>query len=214
MDRTDFLVDKESANEIKRKELVFLAKSSGLPEAQWKQIDIIPPKEDLKEFQKLKAIKENIKEFVEQGKNLFISSKNVGNGKTSVAIKLMTTYFKEIWAGNGFEPRALFIHVPTLLFKLKDFNNPLSAEYIEQIKNIDLVVFDDIATQEKLTQFEYNQLLMLIDHRVLSKKSCIFTSNLTEVEQLSQTLGARLASRIYETSTVVEFKSLGKRGLK
>lgn len=203
-------MDKEFANELKRKELTFLATASGLPQSRWKTDKLIPSQEDLSKFFELKEIRDNILEFINQGKNLFICSKSSGTGKTTWAIKLMTSYFKEIWAGNGFEPRALFIHVPTLLYKLKDFNNPLD---IEQIKEIDLVIFDDIATQDKLTPFEYNQLLMIIDYRLLSKKSCIFTSNLTTIVDLEKSLGARLASRVYGSSKVVEFTGKDMRGL-
>ena len=57
--------------------------------------------------------------FVKNGENLYIFSKNFENGKAIWAIKLMQNYFNQIWAGNGFTQRGLFIHVPSFLTKFK-----------------------------------------------------------------------------------------------
>lgn len=199
------------ALEIKRKELIHLATESDLPEYQWKTKPLTPSKEDYDAFVYLNNIKNNIVSFVNEGKHLFICSKQVGNGKTSFAIKLMLQYFKEIWAGNGLQTRAKFVHTPKLLYLIKDFNNPKREEYLEELKKVDLVIFDDIAIQ-KLTDFEYNLLLMIIDERILSNKSCIFTSNITTLEELSNVLGVRLASRVYNTSKKIEFLGKDRRG--
>ena len=45
-------------------------------------IDLYPDKEDYAAFSRLKEIKNNINDFVKNGKNILIYSKNTGNGKT------------------------------------------------------------------------------------------------------------------------------------
>jgi hypothetical protein len=188
-----------------------LINNSGIPKNQQKPIALHPNGVDLPEFRKLKKIKDNIVNFVEQGKNLYISSKSSGTAKTSWSIKLMLKYFDSIWNGNGQRVRGLFIHTPTFLQQLKDFDNPLTAEYKELIKSCDLVVWDDIATSH-MSNYEYTQLLIYIDHRILNGKSNIYTSNVTTLESLEEIVGSRLASRIFSTSKVIEFKAADGRG--
>jgi hypothetical protein len=188
-----------------------LINNSGIPKNQQKPIALHPNGVDLPEFRKLKKIKDNIVNFVEQGKNLYISSKSSGTAKTSWSIKLMLKYFDSIWNGNGQRVRGLFIHTPTFLQQLKDFDNPLTTEYKELIKSCDLVVWDDIATSH-MSNYEYTQLLIYIDHRILNGKSNIYTSNVTTLESLEEIVGSRLASRIFSTSKVIEFKAADGRG--
>lgn len=166
--------------------------------------------EDYTPFCILSDIKDNITNFVTGGSNLYITSKNPGNGKTSWAIKLMLKYFDEIWAGNGFQTRGLFVHVPTFLLKAKDFKEPMTEEYKETLLNCDLVIWDDIGSVS-ISQYDYSQLLMYIDNRILSKKSNIFTSNVEDKEQLNKTVGDKLTSRIYNTSQVVTFRGKDRR---
>ena len=168
--------------------------------------------EDYVAFCTLFDIKNNITEFVNTGSNLYITSRNPGNGKTSWAIKLMLKYFNEIWAGNGFRTRGLFVHVPMFLLKAKDFKEPMTEEYKETLLNCDLVIWDDIASIS-MSQYDYSQLLMYIDNRILAKKANIFTSNVEDKEQLIKTVGDKLTSRIYNTSQVVVFKGKDRRNI-
>ena len=201
----------ECTNCIRFIEILYLINNSGIPKNQQKPIALHPNGVDLPEFRKLKKIKDNIVNFVEQGKNLYISSKSSGTAKTSWSIKLMLKYFDSIWNGNGQKVRGLFIHTPTFLQQLKDFDNPLTTEYKELIKSCDLVVWDDIATSH-MSNYEYTQLLIYIDHRILNGKSNIYTSNVTTLESLEEIVGSRLASRIFSTSKVIEFKAADGRG--
>ena len=201
----------ECTNCIRFIEILYLINNSGIPKNQQKPIALHPNGVDLPEFRKLKKIKDNIVNFVKQGKNLYISSKSSGTAKTSWSIKLMLKYFDSIWNGNGQRVRGLFIHTPTFLQQLKDFDNPLTTEYKELIKSCDLVVWDDIATSH-MSNYEYTQLLIYIDHRILNGKSNIYTSNVTTLESLEEIVGSRLASRIFSTSKVIEFKAADGRG--
>ena len=77
--------------------------------------------------------------------------------------------------------------------------------------NADLVVWDEIGTKA-VTQFEHEHLLSLINNRIDSNKSQIFTSNL-DPTALRDVVGERLYSRVINLSTVMEFKGADKRGL-
>ena len=81
----------------------------------------------------------------------------------------------------------------------------------ENIQTADLVVWDDIAIKTATT-YEMENLLSIIDYRLNSGKSNIYTSNLFGKE-LSESLGDRLYSRIINLSEVVEFVGQDKRGL-
>ena len=118
-------------------------------------------------------------------------------------------YFDRIWPGNGFRIRGYFQHVPKLLNTLKDFSKNHDA-----LKNVlddaDIIVWDDIASS-KLTDYDINQLLIHIDKRIIEGKSNIFTGNLVSYNALEKALGSRLASRIWNCSTIIEFKGKDRR---
>ena len=188
-----------------------LLNESQIPESKQKFISLIPDDCDYNAFCELADIKSDIVNFVEHGENLYIVSRNTGNGKTTWSIKLMLKYFDSIWAGNGFNIRGLFIHVPTFLLKCKNFN--VKDQEFEDLKSnllkVDLVIWDDIGSTG-LSNYDLTQLLMYIDQRLLSSKSNIFTGNLLATD-LDKALGSRLASRVYNTSTVIQFNGKDKR---
>ena len=171
-------------------------------------------KTDKKAFDRLKEIRENIVDFVNQGKNLYIYSHYTGNSKTYWSISLLRAYFESIWYKTGIKCRGLFINVPKYFISLKDsFNN--YSEYIDHIKKnvltADLVVWDDIATKG-FTEFETESLLNIINNRVDAGKANIYTSNLAG-EELKQAMGDRLYSRVANMSEMIIFKSTDKRGI-
>ena len=126
----------------------------------------------------------------------------------------MQSYLESIWYKSDLKCRALFINVPRFLIALK---NSISQQddYINHIKEniqaVDLVVWDDIAIKTATT-YEMENLLSIIDYRLNSGKSNIYTSNLFGKE-LSESLGDRLYSRIVNLSEVIEFVGQDKRGL-
>lgn len=185
--------------------------NSGLPKSKYAPIHLRPQLNDVRAFNKLADIREDIDEFVEQGKNLYICGEIPGNGKTSWAIKMLQTYFHYVAEGNIFTVKGMFVSVPDLLLKLKDFNNPLPNEYKENLKSCDLLILDDIAVTG-LSQYDYLQLFTLVDSRMLAGKSIIFTSNITDIKKLGEVIGERLASRVMGNSLVVEIKGGDMRG--
>lgn len=178
--------------------------NSNIPKVKQIPQSLTAPACDRKAFVRLAEIKKDINEFVDCGCNLYIASAITGNGKTSWAIKLMLKYFDNVWAGNGFRTRGLFIHVPTFLLKCKDFNNKDARfdEIKELLPNVDLVVWDDIASTD-VSAYDYSQLLMYIDNRLLNGKSNIFTGNYDERNALEKRVGMKLASRIWSDTTEV-----------
>lgn len=185
--------------------------NSGLPKSKYAPISLSPQFNDRRAFDKLADIKNNIDEFVEQGKNLYICGRTPGNGKTSWAIKILQMYFYYVAEGNLLNVKGMFVSVPDLLLKMKDFNNPLSNEYKDNLKNCDLLILDDIAVTG-ISQFDYLQLFTLIDGRMLAGKSIIFTSNITDIKKLEDVIGERLASRIMGNSIIIEIKGGDMRG--
>lgn len=198
----------QCTNCIRYSEMKYLMDNSGLSKKRQQPISLDGSK-DPKAFQVLSEIKDDIKNFVDNGESLYIFSEYTGNGKTSWSIKLLLKYFDTIWAGNGFRVRGYFQHVPTLFNTLKDFSKPHDA-----LKNVletcDLVVWDDIAST-KLSDFDRTQLLMFIDSRVSEGLANIYTGNLTSQSALQNAVGDRLASRIWNTSTLIEFKGKDRR---
>lgn len=170
---------------------------------------------DYEAFGKLAEIRNNIVNFVNDGKNLFIHSRICGNGKTTCAIALVQNYFKRIWPKASIECHALFINVPRYLSALKDAINLGASDYLIRIKEnvikADIVIWDDIATKVA-SDYDIEQILNVVDARINAGKSNIFTSNLT-IEEMKRTVGLRLASRI-SMSTDIEFKGPDRRNQK
>lgn len=173
------------------------------------------PTPAFKSFLALGTCKDNIVNFVKDGSNLLIHSTQCGNGKTTWAIKLAQAYINKIWPSSDLKCRVLFINVPRFLLELKR-NIDEKSEYISHIKDnvldCDLVIWDEIGTKD-LTVFEHENVLSLINARLDSGKSNIYTSNLNERE-LKESLGDRLYSRIVNMSYNIEIYGLDMRRVK
>lgn len=193
-------------------EMDFLMQNSGIPKnRQYPQL-LTPTKKDINAFIALKEIKDDIVNFVNNGESLYIFSENFGNGKTTWAIKLMQKYFNEVWPGNGFKCRGVFINVPTFLTKIKEGISRKDEDFETLKSNLltaDLVVWDDIAATG-LKDFDHANLLTYIDQRKLHALSNIYTGNLRQL-QLQEALGNRLASRVWNGSSIVEFVGEDRR---
>jgi len=169
---------------------------------------------DKEEFILLKDIQNNITNFVNEGKNLYIWSEQTGNGKTSWALRLIQTYLKKIWLKTDLKCKALYINVPSFLLALKaNISAPNSYyKHIEDnVKDCDLVIWDDIGNKVG-TEFEISHLLSIIDTRISKGKSNIYTSNISP-DSLGNLLDIRLASRVGVASTCVHFRGGDKRSL-
>lgn len=198
---------------IRYAEMTYLMNHSGLPNSLKKKIVLVPDNNDYDAFVTLADIKDNMKEFVNSGKNLFIYSSNSGNGKTTWLSKLLKSYFNQIWAGNGFRTRGYYIDLPTFFIELKEaINNPNEEldELKEFLKNVDLLCIDSI-TSITLSEFELNYLMYIVDYRINNNLSTIYASNLDE-NGLLRFFGTRLKSRIFNNSQIIRFQGRDKRG--
>lgn len=198
---------------VRYHEMKFLMDNSNIPKNKQGAIALYPSECDLDAFNRLADIKDNIVDFVEQGKNLYICSNINGNGKSSWSLKLLMKYFDEIWDGNGFVPRGVIIHVPTFFVKCKDFKteDPEFEALKKLLLDVDLVVWDDIAGVS-MSNYDYSQLLVYLDAREFKGLSNIFTSNITDRDTLAQAVGDKITSRVWNSSTeVVEFKGGDRR---
>jgi len=199
---------------IRYMEIFYLMVNSNIPKKRQIKISLTPDDCDKANFDTLKSIKEDIDNFVNKGNNLLIYSNTAGNGKTSWAFKLMTSYFDKIWLGNCFRVRGVY-YLMSDLFELLvsqfDKKHEDSQDKIELLKTCDLVIFDDIAST-KFSDYRAEKLFAIIESRLNNGKSCIFTSNLSSNE-LGQVMDKRLVSRIWNESIIIEFKGKDKRGM-
>ena len=185
--------------------------NSNIPKRYLQDISLRPVKEDVETFKELQDIKNNIVDFVNQGKNLFIYSSSVGNGKTTWSTKLLKEYIEQV-SSIMFKNNcpALFINVSNFLNKKKlaITNRELVPEVqdLEQkILSAKLVVFDDLGVKD-VSSYELNSLYYWIDERTSNLRSCIYTSNLSP-QALSMILDSRICSRVVNYSEVKEIKA-------
>ena len=189
---------------------------ANLTDKQKKHIKLFPDADgtDYDKFTQLKDIETHIVNFVSEGKNLYLHSSKCGNGKTAWAIRLIQSYLDKIWYTSDLTCKALFINIPKYLLSLKDsISNPSAdVDYIKcNVYTADIVVWDEIGIKN-CTQFEFENLLSMINSRIDSGKSNIYTSNLTGTE-LFDKVGERLYSRIINLSYDIELNGIDKRGL-
>ena len=194
-------------NCLRYKEMRFLMSKSNIPVIKRAPIQLKVNSVDKDAYYRLAEIKDNIYNFVYDGKSLYITSSTTGNGKTSWSLKLLMKFFEEVLGESGFEPRGLFIHVPTFLAKLKEFDK--YDEEFDMIKKlipvVDLVVWDDIASTD-MSAYDLSQLTVYIDGRTMNEMANIYTGNIVNRDDMVSALGLRLTSRIWNSHTeVIEF---------
>lgn len=198
---------------VRYHEMKYMMDNSNIPKNRQLPSMLQPDECDLAAFSRLAEIKEDIVNFVEDGRNLYITSSITGNGKSSWSLKLILKYFDSMWDGNGFVPRGVFIHVPTFLLKCKDFKNedPEFEDLKRRLLDVDLVVWDDIASTA-VTGYDISQMLMYIDSRVFSGRANIYTGNIVNRDSMEKMLGTKLVSRIWGSGTeIIEFRGGDRR---
>lgn len=197
----NFLLDKSTMVGKQREEKKLLVGKDGV---------------DKEAFSKLKAIQDDIFNFVTNGKNLLIFSEFTGNGKTEWAKKLMFSWFNSIWFKTDLVCRGLFVSLPRFINAMKsNINTPNEYfNYINSlIRDVDLVVWDELNYKDLASSkstFEHDYLLDVISYRHSTGKSNIYTSNYN-LENISANLGTRLSSRIIGESINIELKGADKR---
>lgn len=191
----------------------YLVNLANIPENKQQPADLkLQAQKDIKKYEYLNDVKDNINQFVSKGCNLYLYSKYFGNGKTTWAIKLMSKYFSNIWPHNGTKCRGLFINIDDFLMQKRSQINHPNERFTEMeklIPTVDLVIWDDIGVT-KLKEYDHQILFPLINSRITNNKANIFTSNVID-EELYNNIGGRLGNRILDTSTIVEFNNPPQR---
>lgn len=173
--------------------------SSHIPKMYTGDIKLRPYPTDKSAFDVLKKYKDDIVRFVNDGYNLLIYSSNVGNGKTSWAIKLALAYLDYICAYAPDSPPVIYVNLKNYLDSKKaSFEDKSMLSYINdleyELKNARLVIWDDIGIKG-LTEYEQGIFYNLIEYRTSNLKSNIYTSNIG-LKEFSESFGERTADRI------------------
>lgn len=133
----------------------------------------------------------------------------IGSGKTIKAVFMMLSYLRDEYVIRH-KKEALFIPVPELLLEFKSSYShnrediPDETELIKKYSEIDLLVLDDFGV-EKITDWSFQLLYIVINRRYENLKKTIFTSNFN-LEQLAEKLGDdRIPSRIQQMCEIIQF---------
>ena len=128
------------------------------------------------------------------GEGLFFIGK-VGSGKTRYAAHLL---MKSFAFKQAFSAR-LFVTVPDLLQEIRlsfdSKSNISEMEIIDKYSKAELLVMDDLGV-EKTTDWAFQTLYIIINHRYEELRPTIFTSNLSLLELAMKFGDERITSRI------------------
>ena len=156
-------------------------------------------KEKISPLDNMKNIYNGAKQFC-QGKTkknlLFYGSSGLGKTFLSSCIA------KEIM-DNG--EIVIYIRASKLLSMYEDykFNRQKNEDFIDNIYNADLLIIDDLGT-ENATKMNVSFIFDVIDERIIQSKRTIINTNLTNGE-LKEKYNTRMISRIAENYNVYRF---------
>lgn len=204
-------VDSEYCNEncTIYREFYYLLESSDIPKNYWEDKRLYPSEDDVKAFETLRAIKEDIETFVEEGRFLFLYG-NYGNSKSTWAIKILKSFLAAKCIGNNFKDIARFIYIPTFTIASKNFEDKNALnELLNSVVTRKLVVVDDIGSIDRQSSYDNTILSNLVNERYSRGLATIFTSNIPP-ERLNHFIDPRLVDRIC-SDIVIEFKGGSRR---
>lgn len=155
--------------------------NANIPRRYLQPFILVPSTEkDQCQYEILNTIKNEIFDFVKEGRGLYIFSKIKLNGKTSWGIKILQHYIHLTKYFDGNRTRAIYVDVGEYLQELKSSFSDKNNDEIEKFKNdidkADLVVWDNI-DEIKLTEWEAGIIKQHIKKRLSNKLSNIFIGN-------------------------------------
>lgn len=165
-----------------------------------------------------KMLVAEVAEYLEnpEGPGFYIHG-DVGVGKTY----LMSAISNELVRMGK---KVAFVHTPTLSNNLKGMMSRYESfdTLLYRLKNVDVLVFDDIGSENVSDWWRDDILLSILNYRMESNKSCFFTSNLSMNEllnhyevnnrrELNELGGKRLLERIKMTSKEIVIKGKNRR---
>lgn len=206
-------MDEKLATSIWERKFNSLLIESNIPSKYYRPQVLVPRSIDIEAWEYLDEVRNEIVESVENGLNIVISSRNVGNGKTSWAARLLQRYLAETALDGRMTYKGRYVNCSSLLSSLRDFNylnTDVFKHEFTALKECDLLVLDELGSG-MMNKVSYPYFYELINYRVDHQLSTVSTTNYAESELLEY-LGERLFSRIYDTATVVEFLASNVRG--
>ena len=167
---------------------------------------------DIDSYNKLVFLKYNAKAFVQSGHNLFIYTRNFGNGLTTWAVKILFYYFYSIHEHHMLNCRGVFVHTPTLVdrFTLDRFDDDMK-KLLDDLRKCDVVVWDDISDFSNTKNLLASPILTILSKRISDGKSNIYTSHRT-FEELEELFSDYVVGRLQLNCTVIETFNKSIRG--
>jgi DNA replication protein DnaC len=166
----------------------------------------------------LKTAKRRVQEFVDlwprtdEGRGLLMMG-GCGVGKTHLAVAALVEIIQ-----SGKPGRLLFSNFQELIQEIQasfDSEAQVSkSEIMRPLLEADLLVLDELGSQ-KPTTFVQDILYYVINTRYNEERATIFTTNYFDTpadpkeETLTQRIGTRLRSRLYEMASQVDFTGAG-----
>lgn len=138
----------------------------------------------------------------------------VGTGKTHALLSILNLITNEL-AENKYSSigNVIWSTSSMLLENLKDsFSDNGSESVLDKIKklqNIRYLFIDDFGAH-KTSDFDIDKLISILDFRVNNNFPTFFSTN-CKIDQMKETFGERIFSRIIATSIMVEIKGKDKR---
>ena len=134
----------------------------------------------------------------------------VGSGKTILAAKILLTTLKNAYVDTGLNLTWAFISVPDLFLDIRssfeDGQELSEKQLIEKYSQLNLLVLDDLGV-EKVSQWVYQVLYLIINNRYENMKPIIITSNYTLPDLVKHLNDRRITSRIKETCLLVSLEN-------
>ncbi|WP_213996427.1 ATP-binding protein [Tepidanaerobacter syntrophicus] len=190
---------KSMAQRKQELKLKYLVETSGIKDAyKHKTFDNFKADNDNKTaYEMCKAYADN---FTSDAGNLMLYSRNPGTGKTHLACAIMNKLIEK-------GVICMFVVVPELLSEMssKVAKNEDVGAMVKEIVNTPFLVLDDLG-KEKITDWRREQLYIIINNRMASKKPTVITSN-CNIAELGERLDAATVSRIVEDAQIIHVKS-------
>lgn len=150
----------------------------------------------------------DLEKLVEDGKSIVIESSKSGNGKTTWAQRLLLKYLTKNLEKSDV---GYFLDLPQVFHEVKEsISSGERLPYDDIFKNVKLLVIDNVG-HRAYSSYEKEWLLRVLSLRSLKGLSTIYTMTLSKQSSLTDMIGERLFSRIYNGSTHFVFFENDKR---
>lgn len=141
----------------------------------------------------VRAFVEDVERNVDAGRGMWFMG-DVGTGKTSLAMLVSQAVEK---AG-----RSVAVYpVTRLLAEIKDtYDSDSTGSYMSLFRrlcSVDLLHLDDLGA-EKRTEWVLEQLYAIVNERWQDERSIVVTTNIVDLDELREQIGARTVSRLLE----------------